>query len=475
MLMKIVEDVLKEKCSLSVGDKLVVGVSGGPDSLVLTDLLFRLGFTVYVAHFNHQLRPESKEEADFVKAFAGSRELPFIYGSSSTASYAREHKLSVEEAARELRYQFLFENAGKQNIGAVVVGHNADDQVETVLMHLIRGTGLDGLVGLKYQSMTKWSQDIPLVRPLLSVWREEIENYCNIHHLEPRYDRSNLDKTYFRNRLRHHLIPTLEEYNPNFKDLFWRMSETLLADRDLVEGLVDDIWDTLILEQSETHVALDLNIFRSISLGLKRRVLRKAIALLRPGLRDIGYEVIDHALLSISSPPQSSQTDLVSGLFLLIEEDRFVIAEWDADIVRDDWPQLVQDALRNLSVPGKEQLSGGWIIEAKLIDSSPELKKEVYGNKNLYTAYMDFADIGTNLLIRPRQAGDKFDPLGMQGNSLKVADFMVNVKLPRRARKNWPLVFFKNKLIWVPGYRISDYVKVKDTTQKIVRLSVEKH
>jgi tRNA(Ile)-lysidine synthase len=475
MLMNTVEIVLKEKCGLKAGDALMVGVSGGPDSLALTDVLLRLGFSVYVAHFNHQLRPESKEDAAFVKEFAGSRELPFILDSGSTASYAKAQKLSIEEAARELRYQFLFDQAIKENVSAVVVGHNADDQVETVLMHLLRGAGLDGLVGLKYRSMTKWSQEIPLVRPLLQVWREEVENYCINHQLEPRYDRSNQDTTYFRNRLRHQLIPTLEEYNPNFKELFWKMSDTLSADRDLVEGLVDDVWDTLILEKSDDHVALDLKVFKSISLGLQRRILRKSIALLRPGLRDIGFEIIDYAILSISSPPQSSQTDLIAGLYLQVEEDRFMISEWDANTVREEWPQLVDGLPLNLEVPGKAKLFGGWEVEAKILDITPEIKKEILGNKNLFAAYLDITDIGTNLLIRTRQAGDKFDPLGMHGDSLKVSDFMVNVKLPRRARKNWPLVFIKNKLIWVPGYRISNNVKVKDTTKKVVRISLEKH
>jgi len=218
-----INSILREKCLITPGELVVTGVSGGPDSLCLMDLLHKLGYRVIVAHLDHRLRPESEDEAQRVKKMAAESGLPFVRESKDIETFSRQRGLSLEEGARLARYQFLFREAEKIRAAAVMVGHTADDQVETVLMHLLRGAGLPGLTGMSHRSLPNaWSEKIPLLRPLLGVWREAIWEYLNDQGLNPSLDPSNLDERIFRNRLRHELIPYLETFNPRLRQSIWR-------------------------------------------------------------------------------------------------------------------------------------------------------------------------------------------------------------------------------------------------------------
>lgn len=219
----------------------VIGVSGGPDSLCLLDLARQIStLDIIVAHFNHKLRPEADREAEIVRQVAEQIGLPFVTDSADVQVYASENRLSLEEAARLLRYRFLFAQARIQHAGLVAVGHTADDQVETILMHFLRGAGLAGLKGMAGRACpNEFDREIPLVRPILHLWRRETESYCHEHNLHPINDPSNTDETYFRNRLRHNLIPELENYNPRFKNVLLRTAEALAGDYEVVADSID--------------------------------------------------------------------------------------------------------------------------------------------------------------------------------------------------------------------------------------------
>jgi tRNA(Ile)-lysidine synthase len=235
-----IRSLLESECGLQSEKPVLVGVSGGPDSLCLADVLESLGYSLVIAHFNHQLRPQAGDDARVVEEFAGKRGIPFVLGSEKVGEFAESHHLSLEEAARICRYRFLFSQAEAAGAQAVAVAHNADDQVETVLMHLLRGSGLSGLRGMPYRSLTtEWSSTIPLVRPLLGVWREEINEYCAVRQLQPVTDLSNQDTTFYRNRLRHELVPYLQHYNPQAKERIWKMANVLAADYEVLEAQVE--------------------------------------------------------------------------------------------------------------------------------------------------------------------------------------------------------------------------------------------
>lgn len=464
--------VIRNLCGCNPGDTLLVGVSGGPDSITLLDLLSKMDFHLVVAHLDHQLRFESSIEATRVRAFAERLDLSCIVGSEDTRAYSQQQALSIEEAARELRYKFLFEQADSRQAKAVLVAHNADDQVETVLMHLMRGTGLSGLSGMSYRTMTQWHDQIPLLRPMLGIWRNEIEAYCDANNLDPVIDSSNQDTTFFRNRLRHELIPKLEEYNPNVRSLIFQMTDTLGEDYAVLASLTEKLFEKCQVESSHQHIAIDLEKFNDQPLSLQRNLLRLVISKLRPGLRDIGYKDIERALHFIQKPPKSSQADLVAGLRLQVEVDRFIIADWNAELLHADWPQWKGKPLK-LAAPGVTKLDKNWKVVTEIVQRDSHMLDVIGENSDPFTAYFDIDPMVTPLTIHNRQPGDRMTPLGMTDGSVKVGDLMINSKLPRRARAHWPLVFVAGRVVWVPGVRQSAQHAVQENTDTILKISFE--
>jgi tRNA(Ile)-lysidine synthase len=467
--------ILQHNCLVNPSTPLVVGVSGGPDSLCLLDILVRLGYNVVVAHFNHQLRSESSEEARRVETLAARLGTTYAGGGQDVGQYAAGRGLSVEEAARELRYRYLFAQAERYQAQAVAVGHTADDQVETVLMHLLRGAATDGLSGMAYRSLPNpWSREISLVRPLLAVWREEILPYIADQGLQPSIDASNLDPSFFRNRLRHEIIPGLERYQPRLRGLLWRTADVIAEERRVLESLVEAAWDECIREQGPGYLALDGESMQAQPLGVQRRVLRRAIATFHAGLRDVDYETVERGLAFITSPRGKGQCSLVAGLFLLKEGAHIWLAVWQADLPKASWPQLEDQDSQALSLPGIILLPDGWELQALETIEAANLSGEISSNTDPFQAWFDAEALPANLLVRRRQPGDRIQPLGMEGHSLKISDLLVNLKIPRRARADWPLVCAGADIIWVPGCRQADFARVTGTTRRVARLVLVK-
>jgi len=474
MLEKI-RTVLKNKCLIAPDRVLIVGVSGGPDSLCLLDVLVHLDYNIIITHFDHCLRSESRAEAQVVRKTAEDMGIPFLLGQKNVVRYAETHRLSVEEASRVARYEFMFQQAERLGVQAVAIGHNADDQVETVLMHLLRGSGLSGLRGMPYRSLPNpWSNEIPLIRPFLDVWREEIETYIESHELHPSIDISNLDTRFYRNRLRHELIPYLENYNPRLRQLIFRMVGVLQGEYDIVESLVDTRWEKCLRESGAEYVAFDLNLIQNQPLGLKRHILRRGINHLRPGLRDVDFNTITRAIGFLDTPPRSGQIDLISGLRLLIEDDRLYIKYQESALPSSNWPQLDRDVELLLNVPDVIKLNQGWRVSAELAaDGQLNLKKAIT-NDDPFQAWVDSNCLQLPLLIRTRRPGDRIQPLGMAAGSLKVSDLMVNLKLPHRIRDKWPVVTSGCEIIWVPGMRLAHKYRLTDNTQIAVHFTLTK-
>jgi tRNA(Ile)-lysidine synthase len=468
-MLDLVRQTLSKHCRVSLQETILVGVSGGPDSLCLLDMLHRLRVPLVVAHFNHRLRSEADAEARLVQEFAEIRSLPFVAHEESVSEYAESQGLSVEEAARILRYRFLFNEARGRSAEAVAVGHSADDQVETVVMHLLRGAGLSGLKGMPYRALPNaWSQNIPLVRPLLNVWRRDILRYLAEQNLEPLMDRTNLDVTIFRNRLRHELIPYLESFNPAIRQLIWRTAELRSGDYEVLEMVIAEAMDACRIDQGFEYVALDIRELRARPVGLQRHIFRQAIAHLRPGLRDIDFESIERAVQFLHDPPTTRQQDLIAGLHLFQEGNRLWVAAWEAVLPGSDWPQLPDKGERELDVPGELNLPGGWRIKAETVNAIEMAR--VLSNADPYQAWLDMDRLPGPLSVRARRPGDIFRPLGMNGRSTKLADFMINVKLPHRAREHWPLLVSGDEVVWVPGYRLGHSFRIKETTGQAVHL-----
>lgn len=453
-------------------EPILVGVSGGADSLCLLHLLQEAGVQVIVAHFNHHLRPEADAEAEKVRSIALDLKLQFVEGEGDAGRFAKEEKLSLEEAARKLRYRFLFDAARKHGAGSVAVAHHADDQVETVLMHLLRGAGLSGLKGMTpVIHLMEFDPQLPLIRPLLQVWRSEIDVYCHEKGLEPIQDSSNLDTTYFRNRLRHELIPLMESQNPGFKANLLRTAETLAGDLQIVETVVDSGWSCALLQESKDYLSFKMTELERMDIPLLRNLVRRGAGRLKPGLRNVEFDDVDRLVQFIVDRDQTGQVDLTGGLYAFKEDGNLILTSQDAKMPMLDLPQA--PAPFDLVVGTIQPLNGTWTISSKLHVNNV-LLDSIRSSTDPYEAWLDARVLGEALQVRAGRAGDRVQPLGMTSGSLKLSDVYTNEKIPRRARHAWPLLCAGEKIAWVPGYRPAHQYRITETTSQVLHLEIRK-
>jgi tRNA(Ile)-lysidine synthase len=476
------------------GETVVVGVSGGPDSLCLLHLLCQLcpqyDLSLHVAHLHHGLRGSDADgEAEFVQAVADEWGLPCSTERVDVPGLAGEHKLSLEEAARRARYAFLGQVAAREGANAIAVGHNADDQAETILMHFIRGSGLAGLRGMlprtsleEYRLLQPPAANLQIIRPLLEVTRAEIEAYCDHHGLEPRFDRSNLDTTYFRNWLRHEVLPLLCRHNPNVRQVIRRSSKVITDDYALLRSLLEEAWTDVVLEESPPlaspslaggieggHITLLLAAWRALPTSLQRSTLREAIHRLRRSLRNINFQHVENALLVARDGTTGDQATLPQGLMLTVGYDDFIIAPVQAPQPMPDWPLLPPETSPlPLSIPGDTKLpDSDWALRAKIL-TVDDLTPEWAADPNRWQAFLDADLVGRELWLRTRVPGDRFQPQGMDGRTVKLGDFFTNQKVLPAARDRLPLMVSRFGIAWVCGWRVDERAQVRDTSQRLL-------
>jgi tRNA(Ile)-lysidine synthase len=453
---------IDQETLLDPGQRLVVGVSGGPDSLCLLDCLIRLDFHPVVAHFDHQLREESSEEAEFVSQLADAYGIPFELGQGQV----RSEKQSLEEAARLHRYQFLASVAMKNAIEKIAVGHTANDQAETVLMHLIRGAGSAGLRGmLPVTDLGEWvgvpdAEGVSLVRPLLEVWRHETEAYCTEHELEARSDPSNMDPRFFRNRLRNELLPELQMYNPRIQEVLLRTAKVMAADAEAIDELVEANWSDWVTFVGEGVLKLHADLLSKAPLALQRAAMRRAILLLIPGMRDVGFDTVERALQTMR---EGGRLTLLGGLDLLTVNGNAYLRLPEAAIVLPGVPQLITGGIESIQIPFQLALQSGWELVGTEVEPGGEIPT------GTHEAWFDAADFRGELTIRSPRPGDHIAPIGMSG-SVKLSDLFVNRKVPWPARERWPVFTLDEEILWVPGLHRSKRGKVTPSTRQIVQL-----
>jgi tRNA(Ile)-lysidine synthase len=469
-----IESILTEKCGLSRERPVIAGVSGGPDSLCLMNVLRQSGYPIIVAHFNHKLRPDADADANIVEQTAARLNLASVIWSGDVRAFSEEKKLSIEESARILRYRFLMEQARHFNAQAVAVGHTADDQVETVLMHFIRGAGLAGLKGMNYRTVINmFDPQIPIVRPLLDTWREETVVYCATHGFRPRHDPSNASIDFFRNRLRHLLIPTLESYNPRFREVLWRTSRSLAADYEIIAELMDEVWKECVVQETEEYIAFDSNMLGKQSVGLQRNLLRRAMERLQPDEADVSYSTLERAAGFITVSTQRARMDLSGDLHLLRDGILVYVVTGNATLPVERWPQMPDESSTiPLKVPGSLSLSGGWKLTCERWNIASLAMEQAKSNDDPFQAWLDANSLSDALELRVRQDGDRFEPFGMDGHEMKLSDFFINAKLPQRARDRWPLLCMGQKVVWVPGYRPAHSFRLTESTRQALYFSM---
>lgn len=278
------------------GDKVLVAVSGGKDSIVLLDLLKKseLALHLYVIHFNHLLRGKNAErDARFVEKLAKKYKLPFLLGLRDVKKYAKENKLSLEDAARFLRYQYFKKTAKELKISKLAVAHNLDDQIETIVMRFLRGAAAKGLAGIPEQ---RQDENLSIIRPLLKISRQQIETYASKYKLKNIEDETNQETIYLRNKLRHKLIPSLLEYNPNLKEALSRQADIFLAEDDYLQKQAQAVYHEVLIKESTAVIKLDSKALQHYPKALQRRVIRIAIERLCGYLATISLLYIENFL-----------------------------------------------------------------------------------------------------------------------------------------------------------------------------------
>jgi tRNA(Ile)-lysidine synthase len=445
------------------GQRLLVAVSGGADSVcllhVLKNLQEELNLSIHAAHLDHGLRgAEADADAAYISRLASRLGGPAIIEKRDVMAYKQAHRLSTEEAAREVRYRFLAETAAATGSNIVAVGHTRDDQVETVLMHLVRGSGTRGLVGLK--PLNNWQppggQAITVLRPMLDVSRKETEAYCRRHRLAARTDASNLSLSPLRNRIRLELLPLLREYNPRVAEAVLRTAAIAADDLTFIDGETERLWKKMADKQQNT-VVLDRDGFGRLPPAVKRSLLRLSIERLIGGLKDIEARHIE-AVMEALDKPAGKRLNLPGGLIFAIEYDRYLLGTEPAALS----PFPVLEGEYPLNIPGETRLPG-WLVSAAFVEPPPE------ADESKLVTYIDLEKTGRLLLMRPRRRGDRFMPAGL-GHEKKLGVFMIDARIPQAWRDRVPLVCSPQGIVWLAGYRLDERARVTPDTKKMLRL-----
>lgn len=458
MLYERFKDYIDRKHLLSRGDKIILAVSGGPDSLCLLHLFDRLAFDyklkLVVAHLNHGLRPEAVLEEKGVAAFADRLNLPFESKTVDIRNYKKETGLSEEAAGRKARYHFLLETARKYKATAIALGHHRDDQSETVLLNLLRGSGIDGLAGiLPLRSVG----NIRLIRPLLSFRRSEIEKYCLEKGLQPYTDSSNLEQDYTRNKIRLELIPHLEQrYNPRIREALASLADLAAEDRRFLRYLARRK-ATELAEFKENSLYLNAQALTGLPVALSGRVLRLLLFRFRTGKEFSRLHIEQLIALSKGRKP-GVQLHLPGRLRAYRTTNNLVVT-------RKSLIKKNKDAEIRVIIPGVTRLPGGREICATL-SRSDELEWPPVSS----FAYLDYDQLPSGrIIVRFRKPGDRFFPQG-SGGSKKLKRFMIDQKVDRFFRDQVPLVTVGEEIIWVAGMRIAHPYRVTERTSKVLVL-----
>ncbi len=477
---------IEQHALLPARGTIVVAVSGGADSLCLLHVFYTLcgkgkrypDIHLHVAHLNHQLRGEESElEAQQVAQLSTSWSLPYTIGTTNVPILAQEERRSLEDAARVARYRFLREVAQGQTIA---IAHHQDDQVETLLLHWIRGGGITSMIGLQPRQ-----QDI--IRPLLSVTHAETLAYCALHGLTPIEDTSNNDTRFYRNRIRHSLLPLLETMNANIRSTLLRNAEVMRVDAEWIDTQVEQAWPTVVYVQ-DAVLTLSIAPLRRLPLSIQRHLLRRVTSILSAGQSplELRHYLLIEQLMQRETAIHDVTLDLPNALIVRRTNDSLIFRRPDTREVStiSMFQQGVGEEV-SCSVPGSIFLQGtSWLAVAELLAEETLYKvRQALAHQDWqdvwrllpttsHTVFLDAEYVGQKLSIRTRRPGDRLRPLGMK-HEKKVQDILIDKHIPRDQRDTFPFFFNADGFpVWLGGVCVDDRARLTEHTQRIVCLKL---
>ena len=444
------ENKVRESNLIEVGDRIVVGVSGGADSVSLLSILAKLkeefNLTLFVVHINHSLREESDYEEEYVRTLANNLVLEFFSKKVDINKLVELEKKSTEEVARNVRYEFFYEILEKVNGNKIAVAHNLNDSVETTLMNLIRGSGIDGLCGIPRKNGE-------IIRPLINIERAEIEEYVKENNLIAMQDKTNFENVYTRNKIRNELIPCLKKINPEVVKNIYNTSQLLSLEKEIIRASVSEKYKDIRIKGD--NVVLDKNKFLEFRLSFKREILRFAINEFLGNLVDISMGAIDNAIDIISNSQSGAVAKISKNVKIRISYDKLIFFNEQEKI----------DFCYELNVPGTTYIPE---INKKIIAKIAKVEDipNKYEDKN--KCFFDIAKVGKKIYVRNKKDGDFFEPTGMFGKKT-LKKFFSDLKIDLNEREKIPIITNDNDIIWIAGFRASrKFLKDKNTKEVII-------
>jgi tRNA(Ile)-lysidine synthase len=437
------------------GDTVVVAVSGGMDSIVLLDVLSHQaglnGLKIHIAHLDHDLRgDESKADAVFVQTLAKSHGLPFHTQTIDCTAIAKTHKISIEQAARDERRTFLTNIAKTVGAQRIATGHHLDDQAETILLRLMRGTGTAGLAGIRPLKDGVW------IRPLLGQRRDQIEAYARSRHLQWRTDRTNLDARIPRNRVRHQLIPILKsDYGGHVPAAIARATEILREDDNLLDEITLDASKTVICAHSDRKIALDGPRYFGYHVAVQRRLTRTFLTQLGLDPKRITLDLIDRILADLQLGRSGIQ---ISDNLTASSSGRLIILGTSVP----EFEHKIELGFNRIE-PIKSSVNVEH-VEASAFPSE-------FADVSRFETWFDRSAVPEGLVLRTIRTGDRICPFG--GGTVKVSDLLINRKVPRGLRDEIPVLANQAEVFWVVGIRASEKSRISKKCKQATRFQFD--
>ncbi|MCR8645851.1 tRNA lysidine(34) synthetase TilS [Paenibacillus sp. N1-5-1-14] len=467
-----VEQHIAAKQLLADGDCIVVAVSGGPDSVALLHLLYVLSskhqWKLVVAHVNHGFRvEESREEALQVEALARTLGLPCEIAEVNVPAYIAATSLNPQVAAREKRYDFLHKIARKYEAGCIALAHHADDQAETMMMRIVRGTGPSGLGGIRDVRMDR---NVKLIRPLLRIHKEQLIDYCHQEQIPYSVDASNASRKYFRNQVRLDIIPFLQKYNEELPHALIRLSEVMQAEEAYMQQETERVFQEIVFIHNE-DVRLPRHRFMKLPLALQRRLIKLILSYLACPAEWLDFTRIEMLRESMIRETGPNMRQLIYGHMYFVREYEQLsfIKEWRETASFQYECQPLGGAV---SIPEIASTFEFHVIDHLDHRHEKERKTRLFSAKE-QEAFFDMDQLELPLCIRNRRDGDRIEPFGLNG-SKKVKNMFIDAKVAQRERDRIPILLdAKGQILWIPGYGRSRFAAVDPNTRRVLHVKVD--
>lgn len=459
---KKVMSYIKDNNLIKSGDKVLVALSGGPDSVCLLNILYNLkaelNIEIGAAHLNHLLRDKDAfEDEEYVKTLCKSLDIPCFVKRVDINKYSKDKKMSSEMAGRDARYNFFDDIVKDEGYTKIATAHNANDQAETILFRLMRGSGIEGLCGIKVRRDK-------IIRPILCLSRKEVEEYIEINNLKPRIDKTNFEKIYNRNKIRLDMIPYIKEnFNEDIIQTLNRMSVLLQKDNEFIENSARSFYEKHCIEQSDYFI-IKKELFDNKE-AVVTRVIRYALTNFSKTHYDFEMKHI-YEICNLAKNNSGKAIDLPNKIYAENIYGDIYIKE-RININNIDVKQEI--VVNKNEINGKKIFFDNENIEFSLLKNDSNLDL----NQNNLIKYFDFDKINDSISLRKRKNGDKIIPLGMKG-SKKIKDLFIDMKVPKEERDCIPLLCFDENISWIVGIRVSEEYKITNKTKNILRVIVER-